>query len=121
MIFKVPEIEMDGVKIVNNLKANINILTHQARIKGDIIGESARAQPVDIIIDYLSTPSVNKFSTITSSIKGRELLSGKSMDISIGYNFIKQQWKCSGVIGVIPINETVNQIADLIRLLKKLC
>ena len=121
MIFKVPSLTCDNEVVAEDLKANVNAFTRQARIKLNLIGSDDRASPVDLVLSYISIPHIEAMSRVVWNIQGDEQVTNKHINLTFGYNFIRSRWSCSGEIGRKTIHEDVNKISDLITLIKKMC
>ena len=121
MIFKVPSLTCDNEIIAEDLKANVNTFTRQARIKLNLCGNDNRTSPIDLVLSYISIPHIEAVSKVVWNIQGDELINNKHFNLTFGYNFIRSRWSCSGEIGRKSIHEDVNKISDLITLLRKMC
>ena len=113
MMFSIPQILRDGNELVKDLRANIKPETRQARIKC-VLGE----QPLDITIFSVSKPALEKM-VAKVNIQGQEMVTDVKFNVTIGYQVLKNLWSMEGTIGFKRFTESLNNLSDLLLIIKK--
>jgi len=108
-------VKVDGNEILKDLRLNV-AGNHQLRIKMTYLFAESEV-PVDIVVFNYSLPKLDKTS-LGIHINGKEMITGLTFRVWLGYNFLAKKWILKGNVGSKEIKREMSTFLEIIQVIK---
>lgn len=116
--FPIGIIKADQKPAIENLRINV-AQNRQMRIKFNVIKDDQDPVPLDIVV-YEYRPSLEGIASFAIVAQGEEFNTHRPFKLTFAYELMKKRWRVRGSFNAKPIDETVNNIVELVNVVKTL-